>query len=153
MRKLFLFYLVISCFCLRAEEGDGFEKIRRLLSEFKELSEREYRRKVGDMIKKMDRSFSYQERVCKGDFSPLVFQSQQSQGEQGEQGEEGEAVVDQKACLSELMELKRSYVDILFQKGPNLFRPLTRRGWRGWRSSENRPSRPYRPLLKFDRVA
>ena len=145
---------------LMAEEKDiRPEKIWQQLQELKSFGHEDYRKKIGEVSKKMDRYLSYQKKICLGEFSTLIFEEKKKG--KGQEVMKKLSRQERDLCLRSLIEMQRNYIEISFDKRGEFFEAIHRERMENLRlqkkkalkelrtskkKKRSRPSRRYRKL-------
>ena len=106
-----------------AQGFEGREKIRAELEKLRSLSHQEYAKQFLALSQQLQRYLEYQKKICFGEFSALIFDSDQGTGQGGGKGQQSGGGVskklsqqERKVCFKSLVDMQKAYVEISFDK-------------------------------------
>ena len=106
-----------------AQGLEGREKIRAELEKLRSLSHQEYAQQFLALSQQLQRYLGYQKKICFGEFSTLIFASDQGAGQGGDVGKTLSRQ-ERKVCFKSLVDMQKSYVEISFDKRAEFLQTL-----------------------------
>lgn len=113
MLKIIFFSLIMSSVVFSAEVD--IKKIKLEISLIKEIGPDTYLEKIKEIRKSIDHYIEYKTRVCKGEFSSVVFAGNDNLLDEGTETQKIKLTKDEKkACLRELQFLQLDLIENIF---------------------------------------